>query len=159
MRSAPSLDHHGMETRMKAFAKGHVVVVGPDDGSPWRAPPVIATQANEAGSNPDLGEARLAGHPGAAAGLAYPPPCSNSRSSCPVTRSQSWRRLHDHADFELRHQALLLAVVGGLRCSPELALGLDVALRQLLLAAAAARDDCQICGVWRWNGRARAGRC
>jgi hypothetical protein len=46
---------------MKAFAKGHVVVVGPDEGSPSPAP-VIATHAKAGGSNPDLGEARLAGH-------------------------------------------------------------------------------------------------
>jgi hypothetical protein len=43
---------------MNAFAMGHVVVVGPDDGSPSRAPPVIATQANEGGSNPDHAEPR-----------------------------------------------------------------------------------------------------
>jgi len=42
---------------MKAFAKGHVVVVGPDEGSPSPAP-VIATHAKAGGSNPHHAEPR-----------------------------------------------------------------------------------------------------
>jgi hypothetical protein len=34
-----------METRMNAFAKGHVAVLGPDEGAPSLAPPVVATKA------------------------------------------------------------------------------------------------------------------
>jgi mannose-6-phosphate isomerase-like protein (cupin superfamily) len=38
MVSAPSLDHRGMETRMSKFAKGPVVVLGPDEGESFWQP-------------------------------------------------------------------------------------------------------------------------
>jgi mannose-6-phosphate isomerase-like protein (cupin superfamily) len=38
MVSAPSLDHRGMETRMSEFAKGPVVVLGPDEGESFWQP-------------------------------------------------------------------------------------------------------------------------
>ena len=60
---------------MNAFAKGHVVVLGPDEGSPPRAA-CHATHEKAGGSNPHRGEARLARHQGAGAERAYPPPCA-----------------------------------------------------------------------------------